>query len=118
MYLINKGVDRPPEVLGIRGMNFLMLLAGGTVGGMIFTALLIAALGLSPLYTFGAFLVSVMIGYQNLVRYSKKYGERGLIKFQARNRVPGVIMVRDAGLFRFAAQPSPLAQKRTKRSKQ
>lgn len=100
MYKINKGVDRPPEVLGIRGMNFLMIMAGATVGMLVLTALLIAVLGLNPMYSFGLFIVTVFVLYNNLIKYSKKYGERGFSKFQARKRFPSVVLVRSSSVYR------------------
>lgn len=101
MFTINKGVDRPPEVLGIRGMNFLMILAFGTVGMLVFTALSIAIFSLSSVYGFGVFILAVFVLYNKLVQFSKKYGERGYAKFQARKKFPAVVTVRSSAAFKL-----------------
>lgn len=99
MYQINKGVDRPPEVLGIRGMNYLIYLAGGTVAGMV-VATIAMLLGVPAPYAYGVMFVLVFMGYTTLSSYSKKHGERGLSKFNARNRYPTVIQVRSTQPYR------------------
>lgn len=99
MYQVNKGVDRPPEVLGIRGMNYLLLLAGGTIGAMILATILMIC-GLSSWLAYGGMFGLVFLGYNILVSYSKKHGERGLAKFQARNRYPLVIRVHSSSQYR------------------
>lgn len=100
MYRINKGVDRPPGVLGIEGMNFLTMLAGGAVGLLIVMTLITVVLGISTAYGFGVYLFSVYVLYTQIVRYSRKYGERGYAKFQARNRFPAIISIRSSSVFK------------------
>ena len=99
MYQINKGVDRPPEVLGIRGMNYLLYLAGGTVGGMV-VATIAMLIGVPAMYAYGVMFVMVFLGYHKLASYSRMHGERGLSKFNARNRYPTVIQVRSTRPYR------------------
>ena len=99
MYSINKGVDRPPEVLGIKGMNYLMLMAGSTLGGLLVVVILIVG-GLPGIYAFPCFLFGVFILFNQIVAASRKYGERGFVKVQARLRMPSVITVRSSEAFR------------------
>ncbi|GAA4418720.1 hypothetical protein GCM10023187_52380 [Nibrella viscosa] len=100
MYRVNKGVDRPPEVLGIRGMNFLLLLAGAAVGLLLLGVIIMVATGISSGYIFGAYFFVLVFLYGQLVRLSKRFGERGLSKHLSRTRQPRVIYVRSAYVFR------------------
>ena len=94
-YRINKGLDRPPEVLGIRGMNYLMYLAGGVGGAMLVTALVVIVTGVAAMWGFIIFIGLVFTVFNYLVRESRKYGERGYARQQASNQMPPVILVRD-----------------------
>lgn len=100
MYKINKGIDRPPEVLGIVGMNYIMIMAGSAVGLLLFSAILTAGFGISPLWGFGFMMIVLMLLYQNVVRISKRFGERGLSRFMASKRLPGVVIMRSSAAFR------------------
>jgi len=100
MYKINKGVDRPPGVLGVEGMNFLMMLAGGAVGLLVVSTILIVISGISAGYGFGIYLFSVYILYLIVVGYSRKYGERGYAKLQARKQFPSIISIRSSEVFK------------------
>lgn len=100
MYRINKGVDRPPEVMGIRGMRTLMILGGGAISLLLVTVLVIAATGMSAGIGFSGFLIAVLVLYQQMSSYSRKYGERGFAKFQSNKRIPTLITSRSSGVFR------------------
>ena len=100
MYKINKGVDRPPGVLGIQGMNFLTMLAGGAVGLLVVMTIVIVASGISAGFGFAGYLVGVYVMYLVIVGYSRKYGERGYAKLQARNQFPSIISIRSSAIFK------------------
>lgn len=100
MYKINKGIDRPPEVLGIRGMNYIKLLGAGVVAGLMVTMLVIAITGLPSTLCFCFYLVMCFVLYTVLGSYSKKYGERGLAKFNAQRLVPNLIISRSSKPYR------------------
>lgn len=106
MYKINKGIDRPPEVLGIVGMNYIMIVAGSAVGLLLFSAILTAGFGISPLWGFGFMMIVLMLLYQNIVRISKKFGERGLSRFLASKRLPRVVIMRSSTAFRRLSPPA------------
>ena len=100
MFKINKGIDRPPEVLGIRGMDFIYYLAGAAVGLLLLTCLLMFLFGISAKIAFGGYILVVLLLYSQFARVSQKYGERGLKKQQGRERQPNVVLVRDSDVYR------------------
>ncbi len=100
MFRVNKGLDRPPEVLGIRGMDFIYYLAGAAVGLLLLTCLLMFLFGIPAKIAFGGYIVLLLLLYSQFARISQKYGERGLKKQQGRNRHPNVILVRDSAAYR------------------
>ena len=100
MYKVNKGVDRPPEVMGIRGMHYLTILGAGAVIMIILTAIICGISGLTPMYGFGIYLALVMALYTHLVGLSKKHGERGYKKNQAHKRMPALITARDSAVYK------------------
>jgi hypothetical protein len=100
MFRINKGVDRPPQVLGIRGMNFLMVLAGAAVGLLVVSTIIMIITRWSGLYCYGVYLIALIILYGQLVRISRIHGERGMARNQGRNRQPTLIMVRSSSVFK------------------
>ncbi len=104
MYKINKGVDRPPEVMGIRGMQYLTILGAGAVIMIMLTAIICGISGLTPMYGFGIYLALVMILYTKLVGLSKKHGERGYKKNQAHKRMPTLITARDSSVYKALRQ--------------
>ena len=100
MYKINKGVDRPPEVLGIRGMDYLIFLAVATVALLVVTMLVMLITGIRGVYCFSCYLVAVFILYGYLAKQSRLHGERGSAKQDARARIPKVILVRSSQSFK------------------
>jgi hypothetical protein len=104
MYQVNKGVDRPPEVLGIRGIKYLLYLAGSAVVGMVF-ATIFMVLGLNSFIAYGGVGLVLFGIYSKLASYSKEHGERGLVKFQSRNRYPLLIRVQSSSQYRDMINP-------------
>lgn len=100
MFRVNKGVDRPPQVLGIQGMNFLMVLAGAAVGLLLVSTFIMLITGWSGVYCYGVYLVALIVLYGQLVRISRIYGERGMTRNQGRGRQPKLIMVRSSFVFK------------------
>lgn len=100
MYKVNKGVDRPPEVMGIRGMQYLTILGAGAVVMIILTAIICGISGLTPMYGFGIYLTLVFALYTKLVNLSKHHGERGYNRSQAHKRMPTVITARDSSVYK------------------
>ena len=100
MFRVNKGVDRPPQVLGIRGINFLMVLAGTAVGMLAVSTIIMIITGWSGVWCYGVYLLALMILYGQLVRVSRIHGERGMARTQGQNRQPKLILVRSSRVFK------------------
>jgi hypothetical protein len=100
MFRINKGVDRPPQVLGIRGMNFLLVLAGAAVGLLAVSTIIMLITRWSGIWCYGVYLAALIILYGQLVRISRVHGERGMARTQGRGRQPKRIMVRSSAVFK------------------
>lgn len=100
MFRINKGVDRPPQVLGIRGMNFLMVLAAAAVGLLVASTFIMLVTGWSGLICYGTYLGALIFLYGQLVRMSRRHGERGMARTQGRARQPKLILVRNSAVFK------------------
>lgn len=99
-YRVNKGADRPSEVLGIQGTDFLLLLAGAAVALLVVTTLVIVLTRITPWVAFATYLVVVVLLYGLLVRLSRQHGEGGLTRHRARHRVPRVIAVRNSAPYK------------------
>lgn len=99
-YRVNKGADRPSEVLGIQGTDFLLLLAGSAVGLLVLTTLVILLTRVTPWVAFTVYLLVVLLLYGVLVRASRRFGERGLTRHRARALQPPVIVLRSSRPFR------------------
>lgn len=100
MFRVNKGIDRPPEVLGIRGMDFIYYLAGAAVGLLLITCLLMFLFGIPSKIAFGGYIVVLLLLYTLFARLSQQYGERGINKHRGRDRQPNVVLVRDSAVYR------------------
>lgn len=103
-YRINKGADRPTEVLGIQGEPYLFVLAGSAVGLLLITSLVILLLPVTAWLAFAGYLLVVLGLYGILVRVSRRFGADGLTRYRARQRQPRVVFVRDSGVFRVLRQ--------------
>lgn len=108
MYRIAKGVDSPPEVMGIRGMKALTIMAASAVGLLLLTMIIIATGVVGPIWAFMVFLVALMGVFYYLVQYSHKYGERGFAKFQATRQLPKLITVRSSSVYKRMQETKPV----------
>ncbi|KAB7726671.1 DUF4133 domain-containing protein [Rudanella paleaurantiibacter] len=100
MFKVNKGIDRPPEVLGIRGMDFIYYLAGAAVGLLLVTCVLMFLFGIPAKIAFGGYILVLLVLYTLFARLSQQYGERGINKQRGRKQQPGVVLVRDSAVYR------------------
>lgn len=95
-YRVNKGADRPSDVLGIQGTDFLLLLAAAAVALLVVTTLVIVLTRVTPWVAFVFYLVVIVLLYGVLVRLSRHHGEGGLTRHRARAKLPRVIVVRSS----------------------
>lgn len=108
-YRVNKGADRPSEVLGIQGTDFLLLLAGAAVALLVVTTFVIVLTRVTPWVAFLAYLVVVVLLYGLLVRLSRQHGEGGLSRHRARAKLPRVIVIRNSAPYKALRRNEPNA---------
>ena len=99
-YPINKGADRPPQVRGVIGMDYL----GQLIKWIIF---IIVTGGVSAVFVplpgwsiFAACGIGIYVVYMRLVRRSAKSGAGGYARQQARKKLPGIVTVRQDSVYR------------------
>lgn len=99
-YPINKGADRPPQVGGVIGMDYL----GQLIKWIIF---IIVTGGVSAVFVplpgwiiFAACGVGIYVVYMRLVRRSAESGAGGYARQQARKKLPGIVTVRQDSVYR------------------
>lgn len=95
-HFVSKGGDRPEEMMGIKGIQNLYVLAGTVVGGMLVTMVAIIAFSVPPAIAFSFFGAGLVGGFFYLVQRSRKYGANGVSKAVARRSSPTTITVRSA----------------------
>lgn len=106
-YQINKGADRPPQVRGVVGMDYLRLLLKKTLVVVVVGA----SCTLLPLpgwliFFGGGGVIYYM--YMQLVTRSANQGAGGFARQQARQRLPGIITVRSAKVYQnLRKAPAP-----------
>jgi len=86
VYTINKGVNRPIEFRGLQAQYI-----GWLVGGMLSLLAGFAILyliGLNPFVTLGLIGVAAVGLTHNIYRLSRKYGQHGLMKRSAAQKLP------------------------------
>jgi hypothetical protein len=97
IYQINKGVNRPLEFKGIRGVYIKVMGAGLVILFILFVILFTAGCNTYALCAIilpaGAFL------FLGVIRMSKKYGENGLLKMLAKRQLPKCIKTKTSKLF-------------------
>lgn len=97
VYEINKGINRSIEFRGIKA-QYIVYLAAGLVALLLLFAILYV-IGISIYLCLGIVLpagAGLFIGVQ---RYSKRYGEHGLLKKAAKRRLPRYIRSHSAKIF-------------------
>ena len=99
-YEINKGADRPPQVRGVIGMDYLSLLIRWVIG------IVVAGGGAAVFVPIPGWMIFLGCGggiyglYLSFVRRSAQHGAGGYARQQARKKLPGIITVRKDSLYR------------------
>lgn len=99
-YDINKGADRPPQVRGVIGMDYLGLLVKWIIGIVLTGAVSAVFVPLPGWMIFAACGVGIYVLYMGLVKRSANQGAGGYTRQQARKRLPGIVTVRKDSVFR------------------
>ena len=97
VYEINKGINRSIEFKGIKA-QYIMYLAGGLVGLLLLFAVLYAS-GVKLYYCLGIVLPAGITLVVTIQRYSRVYGEHGLMKRVAAKRLPRAIRSQSRKVF-------------------
>lgn len=96
-FTINKGINRSIEFKGIKAQYIIYLCIGVVILLLLFVILYIAGvnsyIGLAVVVPLGVVL------YITIQKYSKKYGEHGLVKYSARQKMPQSIVTRSRSCF-------------------
>jgi hypothetical protein len=97
VYEINKGINRSIEFKGIKA-QYIMYLGAGLVGLLLLFAILYV-IGVN-IYVCLAIILTAGGGLITVVqKFSKKYGEHGLMKKIAKRKLPGFISSRSRLVF-------------------
>ncbi|SDE65898.1 protein of unknown function [Mucilaginibacter pineti] len=97
VYQINKGVGRSLEFKGLRAQYI-----GYLAAGLVLLFLLFAVLYLCGVNTWACLVIIGASGgglYIGVVRMSHRYGQYGLMKKMAKQRMPGYLYFRSRKLF-------------------
>jgi Flp pilus assembly protein TadB len=97
VYKVNKGINRPIEFKGLKA-QYIWVLAIGIVGLLILFAILYL-LGVHVFITLFLILLSGTLLFVWVYRFSKKYGQYGLMKKTARRQVPAGLFSNSRKLF-------------------
>jgi Domain of unknown function (DUF4133) len=97
VYEVNKGINKAIEFRGLKA-QYIGYLAGGLVGLLILFA--VAYIAGVPVYlTIPVVGILGFVLFTWVYRYSRKYGEYGLMKEAAFRQVPSAIICRSRRLF-------------------
>ncbi|WP_338877302.1 DUF4133 domain-containing protein (plasmid) [Spirosoma sp. SC4-14] len=99
-YEINKGADRPPQVRGVVGMDYLILLVKWIISIVVMGGLSAVFVPLPGWMIFVACAVGIYIVYMGLVKRSVNQGAGGYERAQARKKLPGILTVRQDSVYR------------------
>jgi hypothetical protein len=97
IYAINKGINRPIIFKGVSG-QYIYYLAGGLLGLLIVFALLYMA----KVNTYACMVIILGAGtvlITTITQLSRKYGQYGLMKWQAAGRLPAYLWFNSRKLF-------------------
>ena len=97
MYIIHKGINKPLEFKGLKA-QYIWHLAGSAVGVLVVYGVMHLSgvndyLGVPLALGFGGLLIARVYGV------SRKYGQYGLMKKEARKAVPGALLSRSRKMF-------------------
>lgn len=97
VYEINKGINRSVEFKGIKAQYIIYLAAGLVILLLLFALTYIAGVNI---YVCVIMTLSAGFGlFTSVQRYSKQYGEHGLIKKAAQSRLPSYVTATSRQLF-------------------
>lgn len=99
-YEINKGADRPPQVQGVVGMDYLILLVKWIIGIVLAGGVSAVFVPLPGWMIFLACGAAIYFVYMGLVKRSAKLGAGGYERAQARKKLPGILTVRKDSVYR------------------
>ena len=99
-YDINKGADRPPQVRGVVGMDYLGLLVRWIIGIVVVGGISAVFVPLPGWTIFAACGAGIYAVYMGLVKRSAKQGAGGYARQQARKKLPGILTVRTDSIYR------------------
>jgi hypothetical protein len=108
VYQINKGVNRPLEFKGIKGVYIKVMGAGLVLLFMLFVILFTA--GCNTYASCAIILPAGALLFLLVIRLSKKYGENGLFKRWSRKLLPHCITTKSRSVF-FLANSKVKSQK-------
>lgn len=97
VYQVNKGVSRPIEFKGLKGIYI-----GVLAGGLVFLLVLFAALYIlgTPIYVVVPLILSLGTGlFGGVFKLSKRFGVHGLGKYLARRGIPSHIRFNSRRIF-------------------
>lgn len=97
VYQINKGVNRPLEFKGLKA-QYIGFLAGGLVILLVLFAVLYIC-GLPLYFCLPVILFAGLMLFHHVFRMSKKFGQHGLLKLQAKRQLPGYLRITSRKLF-------------------
>lgn len=99
-YEINKGADRPPQVRGVVGMDYLGLLLKWIIGIIVTGGVSAVFVPLPGWSIFLACGIGIYMIYMTLVKRSANQGAGGYERAKARKKLPGIVTVRQNSVYR------------------
>ena len=97
VFEINKGINKPLVFKGLKA-QYILYLAVGATGLLLFFAILYLC-GVNTYLCIGIVIPPGIIVYTTIQRFSKKYGEHGLMKLAARKKLPTHIRISSRSFF-------------------
>ena len=99
-YEINKGADRPPQIKGVVGMDYLTQLLKWIIGIVVAGGISSVFVPLPGWMIFLACVAGIYVVYMGLVKRSANQGAGGYQRAQARKKLPGIVTVRTDSVYR------------------
>lgn len=106
VYQINKGINRPIEFKGLKA-QYIWYLGGGLLALLILFAILYIC-GVNTFFCLAIIVGSASVLFMQVFKFSRKYGEYGMMKTVARRSVPKIIKTSSRKTFTgLTPNPSP-----------
>jgi Domain of unknown function (DUF4133) len=96
-YLINKGINRPIEFKGVKA-QYIGYLAAAAAGMLVIFGIMYSA-GISQYICAPSALALGGYATARIMRLSSKYGQFGLMKLQAKKRIPAALLSKSRKVF-------------------